>query len=218
LKLLRGDLGVITRLNLVWLPAFVGQNQTLGIDDYRINFAQTVHEPLAQGAGTRSLFIDVAGKLWLVQGEKELHGEAWTFGGKMKTAGLSASEKEIAQTGLTWRQDTVKIDIVPVMLSYFADKKAFAQLPVKGKLRLIVVDPTLKTVGESEFDVLLCSGDKQTLLGTVQPTPGVAEAFEFEVDAPQQVVIALVSRKGRASLSGVSLIQPASSISGAGHI
>jgi len=206
LGLLRGDLGVITQMNLRWLPTFVGQKQLLGLDDYRINFAPTVHEPLAQGAGLRSWFIDVTGKLWLVQGNAELSGEEWTADGKMKTSGLSAAEKEIAQNGLAWQKDTVKISIVPATQSSFANTKAFAQLPVKGKLRLIVADPSIKTDGESEFAVLLCSGDKQSVLGTVQPRPDLAEAFEFDVNAPQQVVIALVPTKGqRISVCGATL-------------
>ncbi|HUT10372.1 MAG TPA: hypothetical protein VMY42_07745 [Thermoguttaceae bacterium] len=67
----RGEQALIVSLNLRWLPYFEAQRQAVGVAPVRINFQPTQHDPLAQGAGRRTFFVDPKGQMWLGLGEKE---------------------------------------------------------------------------------------------------------------------------------------------------
>ena len=66
-----GERALIISLNLRWLSYFEGQRQALGLTPVRINFQPTQHDPLAQGAGRRTFFVDPKRRFWLGLGEKE---------------------------------------------------------------------------------------------------------------------------------------------------
>jgi hypothetical protein len=202
LGIIPGDLGLLTLMNLKWYPAFVGQNQLLGRDSYRINFAPTYFEPLAQSPGNRSFHIDRGNKLWIVQGENELKGEAWTLAENavLKTNKFSESEREIVKTGIAW-SDSVQISVVPVMLSRFASPDSSVLSGKTKRLKLYVADPTVKNQGDAVFDLML---NKTQKLGTISPKPGIAEIFEFEIRDDIQS-INIKPRKGKASLCGLTL-------------
>jgi len=70
-RITRGEEALIISMNLRWLPYFEAQRQTLGLRAVRFNFEPTQHDPLAQGAGHRTFFVDPKGRLWLGWGEKE---------------------------------------------------------------------------------------------------------------------------------------------------
>jgi hypothetical protein len=67
----RGEEAIVISLNLRWLPYFVSLRQALGMEPVRVKFEPTQHEPLAQGAGSNTFFIDSARNLWGALGEKE---------------------------------------------------------------------------------------------------------------------------------------------------
>jgi hypothetical protein len=202
LGLVRGDLGVLVLMNLKWYPTFVGQNQALGRESYRINFAPTVFEPLAQGSGYRSFHIDVDKKLWLRQGERELKGQAWTLpeNAALKADGFSESEKEIVRTGIEWA-DSVQIRIIPVMTSYFAPAQQRTPSGKPNKIKIYVNNTAIRQEGEAQFDIRL---NGTTKLGTVAPKPGVAEILEFETQEEVEYITA-IPVKGKVSLCGITL-------------
>ncbi len=67
----RGEQALVVSLNLRWLPYLVSLKQALGMEPARFKFSPTQHEPLAQGPGRNSFWIDSAGVLWKTLGEKE---------------------------------------------------------------------------------------------------------------------------------------------------
>ncbi len=73
----RGEQAIVVSLNLRWRPYFAAQRQALGLEPVRVRFQPTQHDPLAQGAGTRTFFADGDGALWLGLGERETRGEAF---------------------------------------------------------------------------------------------------------------------------------------------
>jgi hypothetical protein len=202
LGLVRGDLGILVLMNLKWYPTFIGQNQALGRESYRINFGPTVFEPLAQATGYRSFHIDVDKKFWLMQGTYELKGREWTLpeNAILKTKGFSKSEKEIVQTGLEWA-DSVKIRIVPVMMSIFAPAQLKTPSGKPNRIKVYVNDISIKKEGDAQFDLLL---NGTTKLGTVTPKPGIAEIFEFEILEEVKFITAM-SYKGKISLCGITM-------------
>ena len=68
----RGEEGILVSLNLRWLPDFYDLKQRAGLMPVLINFGPTLHDPLAQGAGHYTFFIDKEKNLWVTLGEKEL--------------------------------------------------------------------------------------------------------------------------------------------------
>jgi hypothetical protein len=86
----RGEEAIVISLNLRWLPYFVSLRQALGMEPVRVKFQPTEHEPLAQGAGTKTFFVDGARNLWGALGEKETGIAAETF----------ESSDEICRSGL----------------------------------------------------------------------------------------------------------------------
>jgi hypothetical protein len=75
----RGEKALVASMNLRWLPYFEAQRQALGLAPVRINFQPTQHDPLAQGAGHRTFFVDRSRQLWLGLGEQETGIPARTF-------------------------------------------------------------------------------------------------------------------------------------------
>ena len=67
----RGEQALIISLNLRWLPYFESTRQMLGMAPVRINYQPTRHEPLAQGAGHHTFFVDAECNLWGGLGERE---------------------------------------------------------------------------------------------------------------------------------------------------
>jgi hypothetical protein len=202
LGMIRGDLGLLILMNLKWYPAFVGQNQALGRESYRISFGPTVFEPLAQGSGNRSLHIDADKKYWLIQGARELKGREWTLpeSAALKADGFSESEKEIVRTGLTWT-DSAEIRIIPVMTSFFAPTQLKTPSGKPNRIKVYINDLSIQKEGDAQFDLLLNGATK---LGTVTPKPGVAEILEFET--PEAVThITAVPNRGNVSLCGITV-------------
>ncbi len=69
-------------LNLRWLPDYIDVMQRVGMEKIRINFQPTSHDPLAQGAGNNTFFIDEEKNLWSSLGKKELKVEASSNGSR----------------------------------------------------------------------------------------------------------------------------------------
>jgi len=76
----RGEEGILISLNLRWLPDYIDLKQRIGEEAVRINFQPTSHDPLAQGAGRYTYFIDKQKQYWLSMGEKELGKAAGSNG------------------------------------------------------------------------------------------------------------------------------------------
>ena len=202
LGIISGDLGLLTLMNLKWYPAFVGQNQLLGRDSYRINFGPTYFEPLAQGPGNRSFHIDRDSNIWLVQGEKELKGEAWKLAKNQYLIMdvLPDSESELFVSGIRFSDET-QIPIVPVMVSFFAPRDSKISTGKAKLLKIFFADPTVKKPDDVEFDLML---DKTNKLATITLKPGTAKVFEFELPADAQS-ISIIPRKGKVSICGLTV-------------
>lgn len=78
----RGEEGVLVSLNLRWLPDYIDLKQRAGLEPVRTNFQPTSHDPLAQGAGHHTFFVDPEKNFWLSLGEKELGIPTGTTGKK----------------------------------------------------------------------------------------------------------------------------------------
>jgi hypothetical protein len=68
----QGEKGILITLNLRWLPYFEAQRQAVGLAPLQIEFAPTVHEPLAQGVGRYSFDFDASKRVIGVLGSAEL--------------------------------------------------------------------------------------------------------------------------------------------------
>lgn len=174
LGLIPGDRGLLTLMNLKWYPAFVGMHQLLGRERYRMDFAPTFFEPLAQSGGTRTFHIDRERKLWIVKGKQELKGEEWTWEANrpLRCDALNDSEKEIVRTGLVWT-GPVSIPVVPVMHHRFAPSNPAARLPAEPrKLKLYVVDPGIERGEDGAFDLSLHALTPEASAYRFDPIPG----------------------------------------------
>jgi hypothetical protein len=60
----RGEQALVISLNLRWRPYLDSLRQALGMEPVRIKFDPTQHEPLAQGAGRNTFFVDEGRRLW----------------------------------------------------------------------------------------------------------------------------------------------------------
>lgn len=67
-----GEKGIVVSINLRWLPDYIDLKQQSGIAPILIKFAETRHDPLAQGPGKYSFFADSQKQLWVTLGNKEL--------------------------------------------------------------------------------------------------------------------------------------------------
>lgn len=90
----RGEEGILLSLNLRWLPDYVDIRQRVKKEPIRINLQPTFHDPLAQGPGKYTFFIDNEKNLWVAKGEKELGLNAAT-NGKLPLAEVTDSWVEI---------------------------------------------------------------------------------------------------------------------------
>jgi hypothetical protein len=70
-RISRGEQALVVVLNLKWLPYIVSVRQALGMEPARFSFQPTQHEPLAQGAGRNTFWVDPQHMLWKVLGVKE---------------------------------------------------------------------------------------------------------------------------------------------------
>jgi hypothetical protein len=70
-RISRGEEALIISLNLRWRPYIVSIRQAVGLEPIRLKFGPTQHEPLAQGAGTNTFYIDADKHLWKMLGQKE---------------------------------------------------------------------------------------------------------------------------------------------------
>ena len=95
----KGEKGILLSLNLRWLPDYIDVKQRTGLEPVRINFQPTSHDPLAQGAGNNTFFIDEEKNLWSSLGEKELKVKAGTNGSvplkKVTDSWIEISEETI---------------------------------------------------------------------------------------------------------------------------
>jgi hypothetical protein len=76
----RTEEAMVLSLGTRWLTDYIAARQKAGLEPLRINFAPTSHEPLAQGGGKNTFFIDGEGAYWSVRGEKETKGTIVSVG------------------------------------------------------------------------------------------------------------------------------------------
>jgi hypothetical protein len=61
-----GEKALVISLNLRWLPYFASVRQAVGLEPVRVRLGKVEREPLAQGAGRNTFYIDEKGVLWRV--------------------------------------------------------------------------------------------------------------------------------------------------------
>jgi hypothetical protein len=171
----RGEQALIVSLNLRWLPYVLSLRQALGLEPARIKFGPTQHEPLAQGAGSNTFFVDTDRRLWKTLGEKESEVAVYEWD-------ASQAADEFARTGLrAARPFSVKPGPVmgdrPAPGSYTAEllfargasaaavemesgpSKASAELPAgRGELERVRLDIEVSTAAP-EIRVLPLKGE-----------------------------------------------------------
>jgi len=74
-----GEKGILITLNLRWLPYFEAQRQAVGLEPLQVEFAPTVHEPLAQGAGHYTFDFGASKRMVEVLGAAELKTDVTEF-------------------------------------------------------------------------------------------------------------------------------------------
>jgi hypothetical protein len=72
-----GEKAMVFSMNARWKADFINLNQRLGLEPVRFRFSPTQHDPLAQGPGHFSYFIDEKGDWWRCLWEYELEGESF---------------------------------------------------------------------------------------------------------------------------------------------
>ena len=75
----QSEKGILLTLNLRWLPFFEAQRQAVGLEHLHVEFAPTIHEPLAQGQGHYSYDFDSAKHVLEVLGTAELGADVKQF-------------------------------------------------------------------------------------------------------------------------------------------
>lgn len=99
----RGEEAMVISLGTRWLPDYISARQVAGLEAVRINYGPTDFEPLAQGAGNYTFFIDKEGKYWSVRGNKETKQDVITYGKDIAlqvNPESSESIEEIVKTGM----------------------------------------------------------------------------------------------------------------------
>lgn len=124
-----GDMGVLFSLGMRWLPHFISLKQQLGLESVRINFATTLHEPLAQAPGRETYFIDTDGNYWKTFGSKETGAQILETN---ELKNISESDSEIFNKGLKVSGKTI------VNLTMLTQNRAF--FPGKYILKLYCSD------------------------------------------------------------------------------
>lgn len=135
----RGEQALIVSLNLRWLPYIASLRQALGMEPARFKFAPTQHEPLAQGPGRNSFWIDSTGALWKAMGEKETGAPVAT---------LAASGEEICTTGIRIERP-VELTLGATMGDPFAVGRYMAKVTSSpaGSVRGEIRRPSLSATG-----------------------------------------------------------------------
>ena len=70
-----GEKAIVFSLNTRWKTDFINLRQQLGLEPVRFKFAPTQHDPLAQGAGHFTYFIDKDREWWRCLWKQELKDE-----------------------------------------------------------------------------------------------------------------------------------------------
>ena len=99
----RGEQALLIYLNLRWLPYFHDQREAVGLRPVRVNFQPTQHDPLAQGAGHNTFFVDADGAMWRGLGARETGQETFVRPeGSAPGRGNAGRDahREIAATGV----------------------------------------------------------------------------------------------------------------------
>jgi hypothetical protein len=141
----RGEEAIVISLNLRWRPYFISLRQALGMEPVRVKFGPTQHEPLAQGAGTNTFYLDGARNLWGARGEKETG----------LPAGVFDSPEELCRTGLRLDQPAT-LRVGPIL----GDRLAPGRYRVSLRTAFGVVDaaPAVEVTGGSAELVLRPEG------------------------------------------------------------
>jgi hypothetical protein len=113
----RGEEAMVLSLGTRWITDFVAARQAAGLEPIRIDFGPTVFEPLAQGAGSYTFFIDSDGQYWSVRGERETRRQVMVLGKGEPThlrGYLPEAVRPIAQAGLVL-DGTTTLAISPIV-------------------------------------------------------------------------------------------------------
>jgi hypothetical protein len=73
----RGEKALVFSMNTRWKADFINLRQQLGLEPVRFVFSPTQHDPLAQGAGHYTYFIDEEKKWWRCMWKNELKKESF---------------------------------------------------------------------------------------------------------------------------------------------
>lgn len=134
----KGEKGILISLNLRWLPDYIDLRQSLGLEKIHINFQPTSHDPLAQGAGHNTFFIDQNGVMWVGFGENEVK---------------QSSRASISDEALLIENSWIELGIITkIPLKTIRGKKLMS-----GRYNVELINP--KNSNNPSFKVELLEGD-----------------------------------------------------------
>ncbi len=193
----RGEQALLISLNLRWLPYTVSTRQALGLDSIRLKFGPTQHEPLAQGAGSNTFYLDAGRRMWKVLGEKET-------GASVFTLAADSPEPEICRSGLRI-QAPLTLRLGPIAGDRMARRRYTA--------RLLVADPEAGTAGLASLELRgSATGSAVEEVLDLQRRMGAKErpmVFSYPVEITQgHVELSLRPKQGTVHLCGI-ILEPA---------
>ncbi len=178
----RTEEAMVLSLGTRWLTDSIAARQKAGLEPLRISFAPTRHEPLAQGPGRYTFFIDADGAYWSVRGEAE------TGGTIVSVANREADS--IREYG--WLIDQP----VTIPLS--------AIVPIGGSFRLGSYEATLLFEGTGEGEMRLV-GNSGWSSPNVPFTAHNEVKLPGALETPGQLQLILHPQKGTPILTGIVL-------------
>lgn len=178
----RGEKGILVSLNLRWLPDYVDLKQGTGLEPVRINFQPTSHDPLAQGAGHYTFFVDMEQHFGLSAGKKESGIPCETNGQwplqKITDSWMMISEEIIVPIN-TMRGYNLSPNGYEMRLFFheqssdcqiqvIEDKRVIADFPKKGNMKMVSDGFTIS--GDDIF-LKIIPGDGIVKLAGIQMRP-----------------------------------------------
>ena len=175
----RGELGFLYQLNADWLPYFVALREAALTRTTRVNFMETMDDPLAQKPGGFTWYIDAEGNYWRGYGSRTLEGSVFVLAEDPEAhAALPATVIDVCRTGIT-KETKISFAMRPLTGTAFipgTSGKAKTFPAGDYQVRFFFVEHEVSSGGERLFDL------------TVKPVPargsGTADAAEPSQRAP----------------------------------
>jgi hypothetical protein len=192
----RGEQGSVVSLNTRWLPHIIRLRQQLGLEAIRYNFGPTSHDPLAQAPGRFTFHFSAEHRFWQTLGAEETGASIFS---------VPKTGQEICRSGIE-SDKSIALVLRPILSS----KKASATVPAGDyRLRLLMLDPVSRAVGQRVFSVSVNGVVVEDRLDVFAGSGGncrvLERAWTVRPDKAGCVTVTLSPVKGRALVCGAVL-------------